>query len=634
MSKITTLPVADPVTGAETVLLVQGGASKRAAFAGLLASAAPSPFDPDLWNLPVSIRNDDIVTPTTTSLATDDHGFTIADGARFYFTPAIGNFGLSVGDTMRMAFRLLSGAAAPTSITFRNGATLISTVNFILSNGSYLAEAVVPATTTNIRMDWTNGSGGAVKISRPRIARRATQSDLPVKDRVRLASLNSDPGQLANFFARAATVGTTAGAGVATINANGSVTVPGGALVSIRPPNHAGRAVGANVTLLCRSGTRLIRNINARFIGATTGTTTAMMRPIGDGWWVYSGPIPAIVGSTSAISTYFEVDNRAAGIAAYAPADAVIDSFMAFDGLDIPDGLIAPAPDTYPDDEIVVTQGVDAFTIYQRSGENAKYTGWTFARYNVPAYPERKVGWRVTGHEKATRTGDTAFAAGIAITDNGEFETAIKENGKADFMGGATHGDAVETRALQAFIDGNKIVPDGATAYRARVVEMIQRQTLFEVGNAVDTPTIDLVTRWFWERGLLRIGWRGEFLRAITLGAGSYLGMYPALRNSSGTLISGTAFAHPLYEPHDISASGHAFPNGNHRRIILTGNGGVKIDIEVTKGWVEGTSRTFLEDTAVPDRNKVYFMPWGASAVAIAAGQTFEWEVTYRISAV
>lgn len=634
MSKITTLPVADPVTGAETVMLVQGGAAKRAAIAGLLASAAPSPFDPDLWNLPVAIRNDDIVTPTTTSLATDDQGFTIADGARFYFTPAIGNFGLSVGDTMRMAFRLLSGAAAPTSITFRNGSTLISTVNFTLEGGFYLAEAVVPATTTNIRMDWTNGSGGAVKISRPRIARRATQSDLPVKDRVRLAGLNSDPGQLANFWARAATVGTTAGAGVATINANGSVTVPGGALVSIRPPVHPGRAIGANVTLLCRSSTRLIRNINARFIGATTGTALAMMRPIGDGWWVYSGPIPAISGSTSANSTYFEVDNRAAGIAAYSPADVVIDSFMAFDGLDIPDGLIVPAPDTYPDDEIVVTQGVDAFTIYQRSGESAKYTGWTFSRYNVPAYPERKVGWRVGSHVKATRTGDTAFSAGTAITDTGEFETAIKENGKADFMGGATHGDAVETRALQAFIDGNKIVPDGATAYRARIVEMIQRQTLFEMGNAVDTPTIDLVTQWFWERGLLRIGWRGEFLRAITLGAGSYLGMYPSLRNSSGTLITGTAFAHPLYEPHDISVSGHAFPNGNHRRIILTGNGGVKIDMEVTKGWIDGTSRTIVEDTAVPDRNKVYFMPWGAGAVAVTAGQTFDWEVTYRISAV
>lgn len=598
-----------------------------------VAAAVVPVFSEQDWEAPSSLRNEDIASPAS-GLTTDEDGISIANTGRFYAVPTLAAHGLAVGDTIKIAYRLLSGSAAPTAITFRNGTTLVDTVNFALIGGWYVLEAVIPATTTIIRIDWTNGSGSSAKITRPRIAKKSTaQRDLTLPSRARIDGIATDPGELANLWTGATSVVITAGTGTATINADGSVVVPGGGLAQISPNVMASPvAVGEPFTALFKASSRLIRQVNIRCNGNVTGTVTVAMRPLGDGWWYFSGVVPAITGSTSVSRFYFEVDNRAPVIAAYTAADATASNFMIVRGLNMPAKLLAAAPDTFPDDEIVVTQSSGAMVISQRAGEPGRYTSWGFTRYNTPAYPDRKVGWRLSSHTKATRTGATSFSAGLAITDGGEFETAIKENGKADFMGGAAHGDAVETRAIQVFIDGAKVTPDGATAYRARTVEVIQRQTLFEVGNATDNPTADLITRWFWERGLLRVSWRIEWLRSITLGAGSYLGMYPCLRNSAGQLVTGTLFASPLYEPFDVSASGHGHTNGNYRRFILTGNAGIKIDVEVTRGWIEGTSRAFVEDTSSPDRNKVYFMPWGAGTAAVVSGTSLEWEVTYRIS--
>jgi hypothetical protein len=365
----------------------------------------------------------------------------------------------------------------------------------------------------------------------------------------------------------------------------------------------------------------LVRNVTIKPIGATSGAASFPARHIGDGWWLWTGAL-AVTGQTAIKNIFVVIDNRAQSLGVYTPAAVVMQKVVIVDGADIPARLPAPAADIFPDAELVLTQSAGAIQVAQRAGEPARYIRWSLSRYDDPA--TRALGWRLTALTTASRAGETSFSVGTALTDSGEFEVAIREVGKSDFMGGSTHGDMQEVRPLILLVDGQRVTPDGATPFRARRIEAIQKAQLWEVDNASHVLAADLVTRWIWERGEMRLAHHLTWRRNMVLQA-AYLAMLPILRP-----VSTEGYADPDYTPVNIGVANHGFPNSNTPRLITTG-AGIRSDIEVIRG-ANQIAGAFIDAIAVPARNKVYFsvVPVGG-ATTVTAGDVIDFTAVYRI---
>jgi hypothetical protein len=569
-----------------------------------------------------------VVNPASGITATAQE-FTVASAGRIYFVPTIASLGLAVGDVIRLAFRRTAGTGQPANITFRAGATLVATVDFVLRGGWYIAEATIPATTTIVRLDWTNGTGAAATITRPRVAKAISIRFLPDPVRTRIDTLAADPGNLPNLWSGAATVARLNGTGDiadVAINADGTIDFPSDINVSIRAAGGSLiRPNGSVMTVLVKvsSNAILFTGINVRWVGATTGTALAALQSVGDGWYVLAGSTATTADPVGIGTAYIEVDNRENTYAGsgYTSAPITVEQIIIVDGAEIPLRKPAPAPDTFPDSEVVLTQSAGGLQIHHRAGDGT-YVQWPVARYDDAA--TRALGWRVSGLSKVTRSGETAFGSPVALGYAGEHELAIRESGKSDFMGGATHGDQEETRDLTVLVDGFPVTIDGATSYRAQQVELIQRSELLEVDNATRTVTANVTTRWLWRNNELRLYHHIEWVRSITVTT-CYLGMWSLLRPG----VTDAARWSPVYAPFDVSAVSHGAPQGAFERITLSGPLG-GFAAENVRGWSDYASpRSFVEDGA--GGNKVYFAPFPFAGTAVTAGDVIEWETLYRI---
>ncbi|MCF7778088.1 hypothetical protein GLP59_10595 [Sulfitobacter sp. M220] len=600
------------------------------------------PFPASEYEVPSILRPYYLKSPSS-GLTVDDDGVTVADAGRFYAIPNLQSLGLAVGDTVRVAFRRLSGVDQPTNIAFYAGTTLISTVLFKLIGGWYVAQGPIPATTTIIRTDWTNSTGSAVKLTWLQFAVKAIEQRPIVPARNNFYRLLSSGDGPMNLWPGISVLSKTLGTGDiadGSINEDGSATWPAEVQGQIRTSDDSlTRDIGDLMTFMVRVATiTFISRMWVRFVGTITGTQSVEMQHLGDDWWYLSGPIPEFSDQTSIRSVYIEIDNRTDG--AVAPSEATISEFMVFDGLVMPDQFVKVGVDTdeppvgggFSPTDVVVTQSAGSFQIAMLAGAT-KYARWTMGRYDDA--PSRALGWRQTLLEEVTRTGEADFSGAVALTDDGEVEVAILEIGKSDFMGGSTHGDMQETRDLTLIVDGTDVTLDGTTSYVARRAEAIQQAHLLEVDNEIDTLSATLVTNWVWQDGLLRLRnwlrWERDMLIKTC-----YLTMLPPYRhvgvNPANPLISGTLRPSPQYAPFDISDDtyGLTAPYLNAPRNIITGDR-YTIDIEIVKGWTaQGRSRP----VGNPSRNKIYYLPFPVSnevGVAVNSGDIIEWESVYRI---
>jgi hypothetical protein len=611
--------------GAETFDAYRRLTSTTQAFLGSYPAAklvreqiVVNPFPIEDWEPPVILN---LLANPVSNVTYGLNTFTISNGGRFYAVPTIASLGLAVGDFVRIAFKRISGTSQPPSITFRAGTTLVSTVNFVQRGGWWIVEDIIPDTTTIIRFDWTNGTGSSVTIQRPAFSKRASVSTRFGRlDRSSLASLATDPGGLSNLWPSVVTAAKISGDGDFgdVVIGSGTISLPADIQVRINGLNIS-RPVGAVMTVLARASGSL-RGLTVRFVGATTGTQGVEARSVGDGWWLLRGHTIDVPGSTTINEVRIEPDNRNASTALLVAAPVIIDGIIVVDGANIPARRPAAAPDTFPDSEVIMTQSAGQLLIAHRAGPT-RYARWQLDRYDVPA--DNALGWRIRGLSSVLRTGDTTFGDVVPLAYVGEHETAIQEDGKADFMGGSTHGDQEETRPLTVLVDGHPITLDGTTSYRARQIECIQRSELLEVGNPTRTVTALLTTRWLWRDNQLILDQHLEWVRSINVLA-CYLGMWSLLRDG----VTDTARVSPIYGAVDVSSQPHSAPQGNFQRLTQSGPLG-GFDMEAIKGW-SSNARALVQDA--PAGNKLYFAPFRFSpATAVTAGDVIEFATRYRV---
>lgn len=135
--------------------------------------------------------------------------------------------------------------------------------------------------------------------------------------------------------------------------------------------------------------------------------------------------------------------------------------------------------------KVVVTQATEEYPVvfvYYKAGrsESNKYIKWRFERrpivgINSDTWHTQRA-WEVEINTDGTETITKEVIIG------GENETAIREDGKADFMGGTAHGDE-ETLWDYMKVDGKEIDYNVSDTYYCSQFELTQKSQLWEEGT-------------------------------------------------------------------------------------------------------------------------------------------------------
>jgi len=286
---------------------------------------------------------------------------------------------------------------------------------------------------------------------------------------------------------------------------------------------------------------------------------------------------------------------------------------------------------TVPDDTKIVIQKTSAtfMNIIMKTTQNGSDK---YIRYHMDRRENldtRSDVWRInTVHEVIRAFGEFGFATGTEICSSGEFECAIMETGKTDYMGGWRHGDD-QAVLVTMLADGRVLDPAYVGNFKCSRFEVIQKSELLEVDNPVRNVRATAYRRWVFEDGKMELFSHVVFAAAINLKI-AFFNMFPIhrLAPDNTTLVTGTAYRSPLYEPEDISAVGFPITYTQSNIIKYSGPNGWGAEVEVVDGWDKPNRNTWIQNA--DEYNKGYFDYTGEN-YPVAVGDSLSGRAVYRI---
>jgi hypothetical protein len=243
---------------------------------------------------------------------------------------------------------------------------------------------------------------------------------------------------------------------------------------------------------------------------------------------------------------------------------------------------------------------------------NSGFIGYSFKRSDTKIKSDN---WRINQAFESS----SDFTLGTAITNDGEWETAIKIKDASDFMGGQAHGNETLTYFM-ALVDGKEIDLTSSFEVSCNTFEFIQISNLTVpavreandgeiIENYPTEGTIAAVStkRWVFNSKVenklyQKIKWN----IALTL-VDTYLFMLPIYRLSLGNQITHSFLVSDNYEKVDVSLPAHSNPY--YVGSLFGGNARIWGDIysakvDILKGWKNASHFNVSPSTTY---NKVYF---------------------------
>lgn len=230
--------------------------------------------------------------------------------------------------------------------------------------------------------------------------------------------------------------------------------------------------------------------------------------------------------------------------------------------------------------------------------------------------------WRLTALYAGTWTG-TAFTAGSVMCNDSAWETAIKVNLAADFVG-TYHGYEVLNSAT-FFVDG---VPTAFTAdatAECREFRMVYGATIYKQGTAAD-DIATIVRDYVWTRDGLTLHQKVRWTEALLIDD-AYMTMLPILRDN----VSNRAATDYDGNVYDISTTGHATAISTqvedvNRLVAWHTTNGYTFEVEVDYGTTGLINEFNVNNSAA--YNKCY---WSlAAGVTTAPGDLWTIRSHYR----
>jgi hypothetical protein len=292
---------------------------------------------------------------------------------------------------------------------------------------------------------------------------------------------------------------------------------------------------------------------------------------------------------------------------------------------------------------VVDVRSATIIDFYESKGGGSQ-TSWVRRRL------ERKVSadlnydvWLITSIYYAAKTADNVFKIDQILDTPGAHECAIRQNGKADFMGNTAHGNEVITGTPVLYID-DVATPIVAGERHFCREAYLEQETIFYEYDA--DPLVEVgrcVRKWEFRDtagGAMRLyntfTWASDLATKYPSGFDvdfGYLAMFP---------YDGTFFTKTNWTP-DGTLTTHGNANVTYpgtadgrlacQSITIQNDDGFSVTVERISGWPSDTAT--LRDTQVSAKRKIYLSWQGTGSgapVEVFASEVWAAVTEYRMS--
>lgn len=265
----------------------------------------------------------------------------------------------------------------------------------------------------------------------------------------------------------------------------------------------------------------------------------------------------------------------------------------------------------------------------------SKYTQWRIRHIVFPARVADV--WRILGVFEADRSGAGSYAVGQELFNNGEVEMAIAIQGKAELIGGTTHGGEMLTD-FYVLVDGAAIDHTQAATIQCSHIEMFQSANMFEPGPSggpawPPSPDQVGVNARHWTFGVDGLALE-NYVQWSRAGFGilhGYFGMSPMRRMNGSEQITETTTRSPTWQTYDVSGVGAPDVFSDSTTVKVWGDE-FGLSTSAVYGWDSATRNVRVWNAEA--YNKVYFDYFGG--VGATVGVTTEvgttWDVKTNIN--
>jgi hypothetical protein len=297
---------------------------------------------------------------------------------------------------------------------------------------------------------------------------------------------------------------------------------------------------------------------------------------------------------------------------------------------------------------LLVAQVNDAIRFYVKglNPHSQRYLGYQLLHCQNLLHPninKRHDLWRMHEIWEVECTDAFTFRPIRGVANGGEWECAIRQVGKGDFMGGRIHGKEF-LRQVAFWVDGQPRALGDIGEYQAEVLELRQLSTLAEHDTNNAVIVADKETHWHITATVMTITHTITWHKTLQLNDG-YLCMLPIkrLHVTVPTTAPADGATSPAYEeritdtgarfpdwlPEDLSQEGFTpvYSQAHHAR-AWSETSGIHADVEVVEGWdLPGREFNF---SPAPQYNKLYFDFCGEHTVQ--SGDVWHAKSCYRIT--
>lgn len=241
--------------------------------------------------------------------------------------------------------------------------------------------------------------------------------------------------------------------------------------------------------------------------------------------------------------------------------------------------------------------------------------------------------WRIVGAFAC----DDDLNDRFQIASNGEWEMAIKIDGRSDFIGGNLHGDEV-VNAIHLFVDGaKKTIEELSTITEFETFRIVESTQMYDPNDNATKVATHGKEYTFTENGLnlkQSVNWQTK--QNITT---SYMTMLPIFRgndNYSALQISDRVYTDVDFVEYDVSVPGNypgfAWKKDVRSATIYSDKSGVCATVEIIRA-PDADGGGWFQVSSAASYNKLYFACAGRNAIHVTeVGERWNTETRYHIS--
>lgn len=279
----------------------------------------------------------------------------------------------------------------------------------------------------------------------------------------------------------------------------------------------------------------------------------------------------------------------------------------------------------------VVCSGDDDTVYFFMPTETDLWLRYTFQHYTSES--KNADGWVMYVVHAGTYVGGV-FTASYPVVVAGEWEMAVKIDGRPDFIGCRNHGSEITT-SIRFFADGTEFTPTDGLTMKVRELAIVEISDMYDPDDEVTVVGTHYKDYRITKQDGITVRQRIDWILDETMNSASYVCMFPVCRGNdsqSDIQVTDTAYCDYDYLDYDVSTTSHSMSAHRHGLSFYRLRGS-ETGVSAEASWEiedeqDGSWSMISNSTAY---NKVYVAYCG-TGYEVKAGDSWKWKSRYRIN--